>query len=198
MEKSPIKNDNFAFLRLLIAIFSLSGCGQFGQMSEIISKDGAGINGSFEVSKSGIPVNWYFYTPKTVPEGDFDIVTDTIEFRDGKQSLKFTVRSCKEFGGWYSPGFFQEFPVEPGKTYRVSYWLKNQRCKYQASLKGMDSSLKSNKDFLPVSERSEPENGWQKFESRYTLSVNHNRLRFEFNILGPGVLWIDDFRIEKE
>ena len=76
-------------LIIIIAIITLHGC---TRMSEIIEDSSAGMNGSFEYSKSGLPVNWLLYTPNTVPEGDFDIIIDTAEFKDGKQSLKFLVR----------------------------------------------------------------------------------------------------------
>ena len=104
-------------LKLAILLITLlMGCNQiFKPMSEQVTDETAGMNGSFEYIQSGLPVNWLFYTPKTVPEGDFEIVIDTIEFAEGRQSLKFIVRECSANGGWHSPGFCSEFPAKPGE-----------------------------------------------------------------------------------
>ncbi|MHC1777771.1 MAG: carbohydrate binding domain-containing protein [Lentimicrobium sp.] len=167
-------------------------------MSEIVTDEQAGMNGSFEYSKSGLPVNWGLYTPKTVPEGDFDIIIDTTEFMDGKQSLKFEVRGCVPDGGWYSPGIYQEFNVDPGKTYLVSYWLKNEGCNYQVILTGIEDYVKTNEGRFQSTQSTNTLGSWQKFESRCTPGKNQNRLRFELGIVGPGTLRIDDIRIDQE
>ncbi|MBX9448834.1 MAG: hypothetical protein KL787_03585 [Taibaiella sp.] len=57
-------------------------------MSVMIQDEAIGSNGSFEYSKNGLPINWQLYTAQTVPSGDFDIVLDTQEVKEGKQSLK--------------------------------------------------------------------------------------------------------------
>ena len=53
---------------LLVLMLMLSGC---IQMSEEETDASAGLNGGFEVSKNGLPVNWLVYTPKTVSDADF-------------------------------------------------------------------------------------------------------------------------------
>ena len=103
---------------MIIALGASGGCALGAPMSETVVDKAAGMNGSFEVSKSGLPVNWLFYTKKTVPSGDFDILIDTKEFKDGKQSLKFAVRACSETGGRLSPGFCKEFKAKPGDPNR--------------------------------------------------------------------------------
>jgi len=57
-----------------------------------------------------------------IPSGDFDIIIDTKEFKEGKQSLKFLIRECGSVGGWHSPGFMQQFNAIGGETYKVSFW----------------------------------------------------------------------------
>ena len=84
----------------------LSGC---NQMSEKETDASAGLNGGFEVSKNGLPVNWLMYTSTTVPNADFKIELDKIIFKEGKQSLRFDVKKCSSDGGWHSPGFTNEF-----------------------------------------------------------------------------------------
>ena len=86
-----MKTLNFKINEIVIAltisaIVFLCGC---GQMSVIIRDDTAGINGSFEVTKSGLPVNWLLFTPKTIENSDFNIILYSTEHKDGKLSLKF-------------------------------------------------------------------------------------------------------------
>src|SRR5437879_2814597 len=106
----------------LAALVAVTTSLQAGKpMSETVREPAAGMNGSFEVTKSGLPVNWSVYTPRTVPAGDFDVVIDNTDFKDGKQSLKFVVRKCDPTGGRLSPGFFNEFrDTKPGETYKIS------------------------------------------------------------------------------
>ena len=118
----------------ILASVLLSGCDEF---SESRQDKTAGINGSFEVVESGLPVNWSVYTPKSIPTGDFDLIIDTIEYKDGKQSLKFLVRECSSRGGWLSPGLFQEYKATPGETYRVSFWVKNDGAEFRVGVSGV-------------------------------------------------------------
>lgn len=195
MKKAHFDSFNNACAMITASILLINGC---NQMSETVVDEQAGMNGSFEYSKSGLPVNWGLYTPKTVPEGDFDIMTDTTEFIDGKQSLKFKVRACAPDGGWYSPGIYQEFTVDPDKTYLVSWWIKNEDCEYRVILKSIEDYAKRNGSTFQSPQSKDTVGSWQKFESRGILSKNQNRLRFELSIVGPGTLWIDDIRIDQE
>jgi hypothetical protein len=163
-------------------------------MSEIMVDKNAGMNGSFEYTKSGLPVNWLLYTPYTVPEGDFEIIVDTIEFKDGKQSLKFLVRECSATGGWYSPGFCNEYPAKSGETYRVTFWVKNDECQFAVRIGGV-SPNKGQYDTIVDSK--ETIKLWKKYEYLYTIPQQMNAIRIEANIVQPGSFWIDDIRIEK-
>ena len=51
----------------------LNGC---TQMSIRQKSDSAGFNGSFEIVKSGLPVNWYIYYPP-IKNGDAEVSLDT-------------------------------------------------------------------------------------------------------------------------
>jgi len=93
-----------SILLVLCALISQISC---KQMSEKITDKSAGMNGGFEVSKNGIPVNWVMYTPKTVADAKFEIVLDKDVFKEGKQSLRFDVDKCSSIGGWNSPGIYQ-------------------------------------------------------------------------------------------
>ena len=174
----------------LIFIIILSGCVKF---SEYIIDKSAGMNGSFEYTKSGLPVNGLLYTSKTVETGDFDIIFDTTEFKDGNQSLKFLVRKCSAVGGWKSPGFCNEDDADPGETYKVSFWVKNKGCEFFVRVGGV-SAFKG--EYETVVRSNETIDDWRQFIYDYTIPQKMNRIRFEMNIFHPGSFWIDDVRIK--
>lgn len=162
-------------------------------MSEFISDKDAGFNGSFEITKSGLPVNWLVYTPKTIPEGDYDLIIDTAESKDGKQSLKFLVRECSQAGGWYSPGFCNEYPGRPGEIFKISFWIMNKGTEYIVKIGGITAS-KGKYDTIVRSDENTDD--WKLIEYHYTIPEGMNAIRFEMNVLKPGTFWIDDIYIE--
>ncbi|OFX91936.1 MAG: hypothetical protein A2X05_03625 [Bacteroidetes bacterium GWE2_41_25] len=163
-------------------------------MSEYITDENAGKNGSFEITKSGLPVNWILYTPKTIPTGDYDLIIDTTEYKDGKQSLKLLVRECSPDGGWHSPGFCMQYKAEPEESYHVSFWVKNELSEFIARIGGV-SATKGRYDTIVKS--NETITSWQIFEYTYIIPPGMNNIRFEMNILQPGSFWIDDLKIER-
>ena len=167
-----------------------------GPLSEKEVDAAAGLNGSFEVARNGLPVNWLMYTPNTVRDADFQIVMDREVFQDGRQSLKFDVVRCDSRGGSRSPGFTNEF-FDVGRfrgpeTYRVSFWIRNSGAEYMfvagpVSAKTGDMRVLRRDDSV-VSD-------WTQYG--FTIQVpNEQWLRMQLNVLSPGTLWIDDVRIE--
>lgn len=167
------------------------------QMSEQIKDKSAGLNGGFEVSKNGLPVNWLMYTSNTVPKADFEIILDEKDFKEGEQSLRFDVKDCEDIGGWHSPGFTNEF-FEVGKyngqaRYKLSFWIKNNGSKFKIDAGGVESK---GGDMRTLIESDEIINSWKLLE--YEIEVPEERwLRMQLNIIQPGTFWIDDIRIEK-
>jgi len=170
-----------------------------GAMSETVT---TGYNGSFEVTKSGLPVGWSFYTPRTVPNGDFDIVMDRTDFKEGEQSLKFVVRKCESTGGRLSPGFFTDFRIanftppgafesRPGETYRISFWAKNTGSEFVFKARGVSAK---EGDPGVVIRSKETINAWRQFECTYTIPPKM-WLRLELNVVQPGTFWIDHLQI---
>ena len=179
---------NLSLLVTIAAIVPLCSC---TQMSKQIRDKTAGMNGSFEITKSGLPVNWLVYTPETVPTGDFDIIIDTTEYKDGKQSLKFLVRECSSVGGWHSPGFCNEYKALPGEIFRISFWVRNHGSEFIIKVGGISVS-KGEYDTIVKSQ--ETINKWQLFEYYYTIPEKMKAIRFELNVLQPGTFWIDDIK----
>ncbi len=183
-----VKNMIFLFI-----IMSLLGC---TNMSETEKDSTAGINGGFEITKNGLPVNWLMYTSNTVPDSQFKISFDQEEFKEGKQSLRFDVDQCSSIGGRYSPGFTNEFFEIAHKNgfenCKLSFWIKNKGAKYRISAGGV-SPHKGNMKTLVESDSSLLE--WKYIEYQIEIPKGMH-LRMEFNILEPGTVWIDDVKIE--
>ena len=192
MKTIIFRTSNIFFILTIIATILLGGC---TQMSETIQDKTAGMNGSFEVTESGLPVNWLVYTPKTIPTGDYDLVIDTTEYKDGRQSLKFLVRECSPTGGWHSPGFCNEYEAIPGETYRVSFWVKNDGCEFVVEIGGVSTF---DGKYETIVKSKETIDTWKHFEYNYKMPLEKkfDRIRFEMNILNPGSFWIDDIKIE--
>lgn len=194
MKTLKLKNKLF-FLIILCILIMTSSC---NQMSEQVKDESAGMNGGFEVSKNGIPVNWLMYTPNTVPDADFDIVLDEEVFKEGKQSLRFDVVNCSSNGGWHSPGFtnefFQDDEIEGEVHYTVSFWIKNEGSKFKISA-GPVSAMEGNMTVL-INE-DEQISDWKLLEYQIIIP-KEEWLRIELNILQPGTFWIDDLQIKKE
>jgi hypothetical protein len=182
--------DGRLMLKFIILIL-LSGC---TQMSEVTNDKKAGLNGSFEITKSGLPVNWLVYTPKTIPEGDYDLIIDTTEYKEGKQSLKFLVRECSTVGGWYSPGFCNEYSASPGEIFRISFWIKNHESEFIIRIGGISASRG---EYDTIVKSKETTDNWKLYEYYYTIPEKMKAIRFEMNILQPGTFWIDDINITK-
>jgi hypothetical protein len=191
--KAGVPANHYHCLFLILAglniLIMLSGCSPYS--TQIRGNDDS-MNSGFEIVKKGLPVNWYFYTPDKVPESDFNIVVDTVNYKEGKQSLKFVVRKCTGIGGWKSPGFFEDFSAKTGETYKVSFWMMNQGCHFQVRIGSSEYMVGSHEETIIASKDNIDE--WKYFE--YNFTVHYDRIRFEVNILSPGSIWFDDISIE--
>lgn len=181
-------------LILMLGLLVLTGC---VKMSEKESDESAGINGGFEVTKNGLPVNWLMYTPNTVPDGEFKVIIDKNIFKEGKQSIRFDVVNCSSTGGWHSPGFTNEFSdsgqFEGEVIYKLSFWIKNNGSKFRVEAGGVEPYKGEMKVLIESAEQIED---WKYLE--YKINVPKERhLRMELNILKPGTFWIDDVQIVK-
>jgi hypothetical protein len=173
---------------------ALGGCRTMfgGQRSELVTDQSAGLNGGFEVVRSGVPVNWLVYSPRTIPTGEYQLVADTSEFKGGKQSLRFDVRSCASTGGWLSPGLSKEVGAAAGTTYRVGFWARNDGAEFVAKVGGITATegkyetIVKSRDAMPT---------WRYFEHDYTMPAGFTSLRFEVNVVQPGTFWIDEVTI---
>jgi len=158
--------------------------------------ESAGFNGSFEIVKSGLPVNWYFSYP-AIKNGDVEISLDTMDVVEGGQSLKFIVHRVDSRPGWRRPGLFQVHPAKAKRSYKVSFWLKNQGCNVSLMINSEKPKTAPPATRRILGEEETGTNKWRKFEYVYTVPDTYNNIRFDLGVVQPGTFWIDDVRIEE-
>jgi len=195
MRTSSIKTIFKVAYTITVMMLTLMGC-VMKPMSEKVKDSSVKWNGGFEYVRDGLPVNWLFYTEKTingkkhgsidVPATDFDLIIDTVDYREGRQSLKFVVRQCGSAGEWHSPGFCDEFEVDGDRKYMVTFWVKNNGSEFElkaGAVKAMGGAgyetIRLEKDIKE----------WQKLEIPCTVPAGM-RLRINVNVLRPGTFQI--------
>ena len=189
-----MKLDVFGLIVVCGSLALAACCGGCSPLSESVSEPVAGLNGGFEVVREGLPAGWNVYTPRTVPGAEFELALDEVERREGERALRFDVATCGDEGGWRSPGLSRELEVEPGATYAVSFQVKCEGCRWSAAWGGVDARTGE----LERTDASPCEEGeWRRVEERYTVPERYGRMRFQFNVLSPGRMWLDDVRIER-
>lgn len=183
------KNMIHTTIFLLPILLLLSTC---QSMSETTIIPSAGLNGSFEVVEKGLPVNWLFYTSKTVKEGNFTIISDESDKKEGLRSVTFQVTTCSSEGGRFSPGMATEIEVKEKSVYILSFWVKNQQSKFKVIAGGVTPFTKETKVLI---ESGDSFTEWKQFLYEVPISENFNRFRVEVSVLSPGTFSIDDVRI---
>ncbi|MEZ4722228.1 MAG: hypothetical protein R2813_10175 [Flavobacteriales bacterium] len=176
---------SFLFLGVMAA-----GC---SPMSQSVMDTNIGFNGSFEDASNGLPVNWIVYTPQTVPEGKFKVSLDSNVAADGSQSILFEVDECSDKGGRLSPGLSTEIKAEPNQPYKFSFLLKNEGTTVEVRAGGISNTFG---EVRPVLLASQKMSEWRQFEFEINPG-SFEKLRFEFSVLAPGNLWIDNVKCEK-
>ena len=184
---------------LVVLLVAVAGCGPLPMKLSVKKTDrSAGLNGSFEIVKSGYPANWRIrYQP--IKNGDVDLSFDAVDPIDGKQSLKFIVYRANPIGGWRTAGLFHLPPAKENHSYQVSFWLKNRGCKVRVFIESEKyvTDIARHPIDLVLGEEEMGTDTWRKFEYTYTVPPTFDNIRFDIMILEPGTLWIDDVRIEE-
>ncbi|NUN68627.1 MAG: hypothetical protein HUU02_02840 [Bacteroidetes bacterium] len=174
---------------ILPALFT--SCGPF---SETRTDRSAALNGGFEVSSDGLPVNWSFYSPATLPGSDFTVQTDSTGPFEGTYSLLFSVKTCSPEGGRLSPGMFRELEAEPNSTYQLQFAVRNDGSRFRAAAGGVTAKSGTLTELITS---DEPWKEWKDLSFEVTVPEDSRRLRFELSILQPGSVRVDGFRFRK-
>ncbi len=182
------------FALLAVISIGVNSCNQF--RANIEFDKAAGYNGGFEVVKKGLPVNWLFTAESNQLYSDFEVISDSLDFREGKRSVRFSVKNCSDEGGWKSPGFGNEF-YGTGKfigpaEYRVRLWVKSKKSTARFTVYGVSQGNIYSRLAWEIINATE----WKQLEYKVRLSAE-NWLRVELEILKPGEFWVDDIQITK-
>ena len=163
------------------------------ESGELIRSDGAaGLNGSFEITEDGIPVNWAFF-PNPEADSTFQIALDSEHAVDGIQSLKVTTKPSEMLAGFRS----RRVQVQPGKDYRLSLSFKNEGCSLKVRRIVQDASGKTvlRRDF--IIDTSAPLPQWEAFEEILLVSGDEANVLLIFLVDGSGRMWFDDVKVEE-
>jgi hypothetical protein len=189
----------------LVTTALLTGCviPGAGEMDSSVDE-----NGSFEVVRSGMPVNWIM-DRYAIRNNEVEFSLDTTDAVDGQQSLKIVVHAVDDHS-WNAPWFFRTGPAEPGATYAVSFWLKSTACVLEMVIRneGEDPlfglSTAERKDYAAhppirrvIGGGETDTDRWRQFRYVYKVPETDGSLRFELRIVRPCTLWIDDVQIER-
>jgi len=192
MRTNIVRASRLALLIVLVSMLLFTACTQY---SESVMDTNVGFNGSFEHVESGLPINWLVYTPKTVPTGNFELIIDSTDSKNGSKSLHFLVRECSPNGGWHSPGICNEIDGVKGEHYMVSFWVKNSGSTFFIRV-GSVSAFEGQYD--TIVESNETIETWRSFEYEFIMPKDMDIIRIEISVLQPGEFWIDDIRIERK
>ena len=181
------------FFPLMNLIFFFS-CNPY---SEAVTDSKAGLNGGFEQSKNGLPLNWLIYSPETISDSEFEVNLDSKIKAEGNQSLRFSVKKAPEKWENRCPGFTNEF-FESGKfkgpaKYSISFVAMNLGSRFNFAAGAVDSH--DGKMTILVDEQ-ETFSSWKKYHVEVAVPANQ-WLRVELKVCKPGELWVDDFQISK-
>jgi len=189
----------------LIGILGTSGCVVPGMGPH---DKNLGYNGSFEIVESELPVSWTL-SRYPIKDGAVEAFVDTTDAVAGNRSLRIVVHEYVSTHRW-TPFLFQVRDVEVGKTYAVSFWLKNQGCKVLVEI-GYEQkyhmfgvkSEEETRDYdahpritAILGDAAMGDDEWRQFLYQYTVPETDGTMRFEVKFLQKGTLWIDDVQIE--
>jgi hypothetical protein len=151
----------------------------------------AGLNGGFEVTEAGVPVNWAFFP---YPESDrtLQVVSDSEQVLEGSRSLNVVVRPGEKLPGFRS----SQIPVQPGRNYRLSISLKNDGCSLRVNRIVQDASGKTALRRDIIIDTSTSSTQWETFEETLTVRPDEAQVLLVFLIDGSGQVWFDDVKLE--
>jgi hypothetical protein len=186
-----ISNRHFAFLVPVLLLFfcCLTACLETKSPKDPL----AGPNLGFEFTADGLPANWIFFQPN---QFDCSISLDSTAPREGKQSLRFDIRSSPQNGRMNFTGFTKEFPelTKGGGHYRLSFWIKNSGTQYRIYAGGVKAKESGSKSV--VIEDSASFSEWKKMVIETDIPKDM-WLRFEIRLKGKGTFQLDQVEIEK-
>ena len=173
----------------IIVILLLISC----QSNELFKhNDDAGLNGGFETTDSGYPVNWAFF-PNPESDGIFRVSVDQTKAQEGEQSLELTSNQNEKTVGFRS----RRVSVEPGKTYHISFAVQNDCCSLKVRRIVQDGSGTDNRRSEIIVDTSSVSSDWETLEETLLVSEGERNVMLVFLVDGLGTLWVDNVRVEE-
>ena len=147
-----------------------------------------------ELDAKGVPVGWKMVSPST---GRTNMEIDQQVSHNGNQSVLFYPKAGK-WSDWGITHIRQDLKLSPGKTYRVSYWVKGENIqRYPGSdgrecvgtLTYLDSQGKQKSIFMESTPRSE----WKKYSYKAAIPAGATNLKITITMYNAkGKIWVDD------
>jgi hypothetical protein len=178
---------------VLIAIGILVSLLLISCKSNELSKinDEAGLNGGFETTDSGYPVNWAFF-PHPETDDIFQISVDTTKAQEGKYSLKLVSNQSEKTVGFRS----RRISVEPGKTYNISFAIQNDGCNLRVRRIVQDKSGTDNRRSEIIMNTSSMSNDWETFNETLVVTEGEKNVVLIFLVDNACSLWVDNVQVE--
>lgn len=157
-------------------------------------------NGSFEepIGKSGET----YFGWKIAPPEKMDVKLDPTQKREGSRSLRVS------FSGYSSPhlsDIYQNVVTEPGKKYRLSFWVKTENLKSAGTPlleivnTGDDKIITASKPFpTGTSDWQEIRLDFMMPENAESVSLRTTRAYCGDACPIVGTFWYDDFKISRQ
>lgn len=180
----------FALVTMGILVSLLLAACQSNELSKPDNE--AGLNGSFETTDSGYPVNWAFF-PNPETDDLFQVSIDTTKAQEGKQSLQLYTNQSEQTVGFRS----RRVAVEPGKTYKLSFAIQNDGGHLKVRRIVQDKSGTDNRRSEIIVDTSSASSNWETFEETLAVTEGERHVVLVFLIDGPGRLWVDHVRVEE-
>ena len=152
----------------------------------------AGLNGGFEITEAGYPVNWAFF-PNPEADSTLRVVLDSSQVVEGSHSLKIVVRPSERLPALRS----RQVAVQPEKHYRFRISFRNEGCSLEVNRIVLDASGMTVRRRDRIIDTSVSSPDWETFEE--ILSVAHDEAQVLLVIIidRSGAIWLDDVQLEE-
>jgi len=164
------------------------------QSDELLERNGtAGLNGSFEITQAGYPVNWAFF-PNPEADSTLRVVFDSNQVVEGSHSLKLVVRPSDKLPALRS----SQVAVQPGKKYRFRLSFRNEGCSLKVNRIVQDASGKTvrRQDF--IIDTSVSSTDWETFEETLSVAQDEAQVLLVIIIAGSGTVWLDNVNFKEK